>query len=204
MPTPTPQLIDQLDPMINGWPTSQPNPLAGTYWNLLSLKGHPLIPGTRIILSFSDTNLNGGVGDTIYGNASCNDYNGPVYISGHQFRLGITQIYLVGCQQNLSEQENIYFKTLTDLPQQIADYQITSDGDRTMLIIMDANNQPALMYVKISLDLYQNLSTTRILPTPLSTETSVLTSTPLFTISPIASTSTVLASSTMTSTAVPR
>ncbi|MFC2029222.1 META domain-containing protein [Chloroflexota bacterium] len=110
--------------------------LRDTAWDLTSLTGSDLIPGTKITLEF--------VGDEISGTAGCNHYGGTYETSGDSLTLVDLYATEMGClePQGILEQEATYLSALRSA----AGYQI--EGDR--LEILDGAGKEILVYVAVS------------------------------------------------------
>ena len=152
-PTPTPRPINTLTPTQTVLPTSGPNPLTGTYWNLILFKGQPLINGTAIVLGFYDEGALGGY-------AGCNWYHGPYSANNQHLRLvGLFAITVRGCgNKDLMAQEESYAEAFGNTLMPGADYRLTTVGSSVQLEIMDGNSQPWSVYEAISATFYQTLS----------------------------------------------
>jgi heat shock protein HslJ len=107
--------------------------LRDTAWELESLVGKDLLPGTTITLKFSD--------DQVSGSAGCNQYGGS-YQAGEN-SLGVGDVFWteMGClePEGILEQEGLYLATLTAA----AKYQITADR----LKIFDEVGAQVLVFV---------------------------------------------------------
>lgn len=97
----------------NPEPTTTPgNPLAGTEWQLVSLRGDPLLEDTYISLSFKEEQLEGFAG--------CNHYGGGADSGGYTLtpdgKLAIPTLArtVMDCPepQGVMEQEDVYFEAL--------------------------------------------------------------------------------------------
>lgn len=117
------------------------NALRDTAWELTSLAGSDLLPGTAITIKFA--------ADQVSGSAGCNTYGGSYEVSGD--RLDLPDLYAteMGCLEpaGILEQESAYLTALRSA----AGYQI--DGDR--LEILDETGKEILVYFASSLELEQ-------------------------------------------------
>jgi heat shock protein HslJ len=107
---------------------------------LVLLKGQPLIQGTSITLRFQD--------DKIYGDLSCNSYDGPFYAHDKQLRLEWLEVTVVGCLPDyLNVQGQAYADALAaPILHQPGAYRLIKDGSRIQLEILDSNGEPMLVY----------------------------------------------------------
>jgi heat shock protein HslJ len=117
---------------------SGPNALADTAWELESLTGGAVLPGTTITLEFSD--------DQISGSAGCNHYGGSYQTSGDSLSTGDLFATEMACldPKGILEQEQAYLTAL----RAAARAQVT--GDR--LEIYDNAGTRVLVFVAVSLD----------------------------------------------------
>jgi heat shock protein HslJ len=115
------------------------NALRDTAWELTSLAGNELLPGTTITLEFT--------ADEISGSAGCNHYGGSYKISGDGLNLVDLYATEMACLEptGILEQESAYLSAL----RLAATYQI--DGRR--LEIVDETGTQALVYVASGPDL---------------------------------------------------
>ena len=117
------------------------NALRDTAWELTSLAGSDLLPGTAITIKFA--------ADQVSGSAGCNTYGGSYEVSGD--RLDLPDLYAteMGCLEpaGILEQESAYLTALRSA----AGYQI--DGDK--LEILDETGKEILVYFASSLELEQ-------------------------------------------------
>jgi heat shock protein HslJ len=113
--------------------------LRDTAWELTSLAGSDLLPGTTITLGFT--------ADEISGSAGCNHYGGSYKISGDSLNLGDLYATEMGCLEpaGILEQETAYLAALG----LAARYQI--DGHR--LELLDEAGTQILVYVASSSEL---------------------------------------------------
>ena len=80
--------------------------LRDTAWELESLTGNDLLPGTKITLEFS--------GDQVSGSAGCNQYGGSYQARGDSLSVGDVFSTEMGClePEGILEQETAYLATL--------------------------------------------------------------------------------------------
>jgi heat shock protein HslJ len=82
------------------------DPLNGTSWQVTTLSGASLVPGTEITATFEDGEVSG---------KACNNYGGEYQVSGD--KLTITRVFWteMACldPQGIMEQETAYLKLLT-------------------------------------------------------------------------------------------
>jgi len=107
-------------------------PLAGTEWNLVSLNGKDLIPGTRITATFKGNLINGYTG--------CNEYNAAMEIENDVFTyIKISSVTEVLCAkpEGRMEQERMYLQTLETVSKYILkDKRLemkNGDGDNVLI-----------------------------------------------------------------------
>jgi heat shock protein HslJ len=117
------------------------NALRDTAWELASLAGSDLLPGTTITIEFA--------ADQVSGSAGCNHYGGSYKTSGESLNLVDLYATEMGCLEpaGILEQEAAYLGAL----RMAARYQI--DGRR--LEILDETGTKSLVYVALSSDLEQ-------------------------------------------------
>ena len=112
------------------------NRLRDTAWELTTLTGSDLLPGTAITIEFTV--------DEVSGSAGCNTYGGSYKVSGD--RLDLPDLYAteMGCLEpaGILEQEATYLTALRSA----AGYQI--DGSR--LEILDGAGKEILVYIAVS------------------------------------------------------
>jgi heat shock protein HslJ len=115
------------------------NALRDTAWELTSLAGSELLPGTRITIEFA--------ADQVSGSAGCNTYGGSYKATGDSLNLVDLYATEMGCLEpaGILEQELAYLGALRS----VARYQI--DGRR--LEILDETGTKILVYVALSPDL---------------------------------------------------
>ena len=108
--------------------------LRDTAWELESLTGNDLLPGTKITLEFS--------GDQVSGSAGCNQYGGSYQARGDSLSVGDVFSTEMGClePEGILEQETAYLATLMTA----ARYQIV--GNR--LEILDEAGTQILVFVQ--------------------------------------------------------
>jgi heat shock protein HslJ len=109
------------------------NALRDTAWELASLSGRGLLPGTSITIEFSV--------DEVSGSAGCNHYWGSYKVSGNSLTMSDVFSTEMGCPepQGILEQEGVYFAALN-----VADsYQFASD----QLEIFDEAGGRVLVFV---------------------------------------------------------
>jgi heat shock protein HslJ len=115
------------------------NALRDTAWELASLVGSGLLPGTTITLEFS--------GDQISGSAGCNQYGGSYETSGDRLRIGDVFATEMACLEptGILEQEQAYLTAL----RAAASYQIID----ARLEILDETGAQALAFVALDTEL---------------------------------------------------
>jgi len=115
------------------------NALGDTAWELASLAGSGVLPGTTITLKFS--------GDQISGSAGCNQYGGSYKTSGNSLRISDVFATEMGCLEpkGILEQEQAYLTAL----RAAARYQIVSDR----LEIFDETGSQGLAFVALGSEL---------------------------------------------------
>jgi len=93
------------------------NALRDTAWELESLTGDDVLPGTTITLKFS--------GDQVSGSAGCNQYGGSYQAGENSLSIGDVFSTEMGCLEpaGILEQETAYLTALRTA----ATYQITAD-----------------------------------------------------------------------------
>jgi heat shock protein HslJ len=94
---------------------SDANALRNTAWELESLAGNAVLPGTTIMLEFSE--------DQISGSAGCNQYGGSYQAGENNLSVGDVFATEMGCMepQGILEQETAYLTALST----VATYQVT-------------------------------------------------------------------------------
>lgn len=110
------------------------NDLRGTAWELASLSGSGLLPGTSITIEFSD--------DGVSGSAGCNHYWGSYQVSGNSLTMSDVFSTEMGCPEPLGilEQEGVYLAALN-----VGDsYQFAGD----QLEIFDEVGKRVLVFAK--------------------------------------------------------
>jgi heat shock protein HslJ len=112
------------------------NALRDTAWELMTLAGSELLPGTRITIEFS--------ADQVSGSAGCNTYRGSYKTSEDSLNLVDLYATEMGCLEpaGILEQESAYLTALRSA----ATYQI--DGHR--LEIFDESGTKILVYLASS------------------------------------------------------
>jgi heat shock protein HslJ len=89
-------------------PTSKKAPeglLSGTNWQLQQLGGQGAIAGNQPTLSFTQAGR-------VSGSGSCNQFSGPVAVSGKSIAFGALASTKIACAEALNAQESTYFKAL--------------------------------------------------------------------------------------------
>lgn len=81
--------------------------MIGTVWNLVSLNGESLVPGTTITAEFRD---DGKIGGT----SGCNAYNASYELSGSSITIGPAMGTLMACPEPIMDQETAYLGYLQD------------------------------------------------------------------------------------------
>jgi heat shock protein HslJ len=109
------------------------NALRDTAWELESLTGSDVLPGTTITLKFAD--------DQVSGSAGCNQYGGSYQAGENSLSIGDVFSTEMGClePEGILEQEGVYLATL----RAAATYQITADR----LEIFDEAGAQVLVFV---------------------------------------------------------
>jgi len=109
------------------------NALRDTVWELESLTGDDVLPGTTITLKFSD--------DQVSGSAGCNQYGGSYQAGENSLSVGDVFSTEMGClePEGILEQEGVYLTALSVA----ATYQITADR----LEIFDEAGAQVLVFV---------------------------------------------------------
>jgi len=109
------------------------NALRDTAWELESLTGDAVLPGTTITLKFS--------GDQVSGSAGCNQYGGSYQAGENSLSIGDVFSTEMGClePEGILEQETAYLTALSTA----ATYQITAD----QLEIFDKAGAQVLVFV---------------------------------------------------------
>jgi heat shock protein HslJ len=113
--------------------SSGSNDLSGTTWELASLSGSDLLPGTSITLEFTD--------EEVSGSAGCNHYGGSYQVSGSSLTFSDVFQTEMACPEppGVLEQEGVYLAALN-----VADsYQIIGDH----LEILDKADEQLLVFV---------------------------------------------------------
>ena len=89
---------------LPGLPTG--DPLKGTSWRLVTLRGAGLIPGTEITATFEDGHV-GGI-------AGCNHYGGSYQVSGDKLTVDAMFMTEMACMdpEGVMEQEQQYLELL--------------------------------------------------------------------------------------------
>jgi heat shock protein HslJ len=107
--------------------------LRDTAWELESLTGNDVLPGTTITLKFSD--------DQVSGSAGCNQYGGSYQAGENSLSVGDVFSTEMGClePEGILEQEGVYLAAL----RAAATYQITADR----LEIFDEAGAQVLVFV---------------------------------------------------------
>ena len=107
--------------------------LRDTAWELESLTGSDVLPGTTITLKFS--------GDQVSGSAGCNQYGGSYQAGENSLSVGDVFSTEMGClePEGILEQEGVYLTALSVA----ATYQITADR----LEIFDEAGAQVLVFV---------------------------------------------------------
>ena len=112
---------------------SDANALRNTAWELESLAGNAVLPGTTITIEFSD--------DQVSGSAGCNHYEGNY--QAEENRLSVSNVFSteMGCLEptGILEQETAYLTALSAA----ATYQITADR----LEMFDETGDQVLVFV---------------------------------------------------------
>jgi heat shock protein HslJ len=116
---------------------SDANALRNTAWELESLAGNPVLPGTTITLEFSDNQISGSAG--------CNQYGGSYQTGEDNLSVGDIFATEMGCMepQGILEQETAYLAALGTA----ATYQVTADR----LEIYDDAGAQILVFVALRL-----------------------------------------------------
>jgi heat shock protein HslJ len=109
--------------------TAPPPPLVGS-WTLVTMLGNPVTPGTTITANFDNGQLSGSGG--------CNTYNTTYTTSGNSISIGFPTTTQVACEDDIIQQENIYFNVLTSS----ASYQLSGPT----LAMFDGGGQLVLQY----------------------------------------------------------
>lgn len=108
--------------------------LPNTEWLLTSMRGKPLIEGTRITLQFDEKGAGGYSG--------CNWYGGDYTLSGSKLTFGLVSATARGCmQRGVGRQESDYHAILRNL----GDFKV--DDDR--LVMHDPSGNPVLEFTRI-------------------------------------------------------
>jgi heat shock protein HslJ len=109
------------------------NDLRGTEWELASMSGSGLLPGTSITIEFTD--------EEVSGSAGCNHYGGSYQISGSSLTFSDVFWTEMACPepQGILEQEGEYLAALNDADS----YQLASD----QLVILDEAGGQLLVFV---------------------------------------------------------
>jgi len=107
--------------------------LRDTAWELESLTGSDVLPGTTITLKFAD--------DQVSGSAGCNQYGGSYQAGENSLSVGDVFSTEMGClePEGILEQEGVYLTALSVA----ATYQITADR----LEIFDEAGAQVLVFV---------------------------------------------------------
>jgi heat shock protein HslJ len=107
--------------------------LRDTAWELESLTGNDVLPGTTITIEFS--------GDQVSGSAGCNQYGGSYQAGENSLSVGDVFSTEMGClePEGILEQEGVYLAAL----RAAAAYQITADR----LEIFDEAGAQVLVFV---------------------------------------------------------
>lgn len=87
------------------------NPLAGTFWYLLSIGDNALIPYTQITAGFNVDES--GVTGTVSGDSGCNAYNAGVSTESGAFAVSPIVTTAKACENNVMEQEGGYLDWLS-------------------------------------------------------------------------------------------
>ena len=113
--------------------------LQDTGWELESLTGNDLLPGTTITLKFE--------GEQISGSAGCNQYGGSYQAGADSLSVGDTFATEMGCMEpaGILEQESAYLTALGTA----ATYQVAADR----LEVYDDAGTQILVFVASSLEL---------------------------------------------------
>jgi heat shock protein HslJ len=116
---------------------SDANALRNTAWELESLAGNAVLPGTTITLEFSD--------DQISGSAGCNQYGGSYQTGEDNLSVGDIFATEMGCiePEGILEQETAYLTALGTA----ATYRVTADR----LEIYDDAGAQILVFVALRL-----------------------------------------------------
>jgi heat shock protein HslJ len=109
------------------------NELRGTAWELASMSGSGLLPGTSITIEFTD--------EEVSGSAGCNHYGGSYQISGSSLTFSDVFSTEMACPepQGILEQEGEYLAALNDADS----YQLASD----QFEILDEAGEQLLVFV---------------------------------------------------------
>jgi heat shock protein HslJ len=92
--------------------------LEGTRWQLESLNGTPVVPGSTVTLQFDAENFAGG-------NSGCNSYGGSYSLDGSSIEFSEIASTLMACMDDgIMDQEAAYLGALNSAQ------QVTLDGDR--------------------------------------------------------------------------
>lgn len=90
--------------------------LPGTYWTLVSLNGHELLPDSVISAAFKTSDM---IPIYLFGRAGCNDYSSPVELdeerSGALHIPDVKAATVRSCHPDLLEQENEYLAALRNV-----------------------------------------------------------------------------------------
>jgi heat shock protein HslJ len=106
--------------------------LDGTSWALTELNGKPVVEGSPALLSFS--------GETVSGNASCNQFGGAYSARGGRIEIRETFSTLMACLDGgLMEQETAYLSAL-----QAAEQYELRDGN---LLLMNSAGAVTLVFM---------------------------------------------------------
>jgi heat shock protein HslJ len=110
------------------------NDLRGKAWELASLSGNGLLPGTAITIEFTDEGVSGSAG--------CNHYGGSYQVSGNSLTFSDLFWTEMACPEpsGILEQEGAYLAALNDANS----YQLASD----QLVILDEAGGQRLVFVK--------------------------------------------------------
>jgi heat shock protein HslJ len=110
------------------------NDLSDTSWELASLSGSDLLPGTTITLEFTD--------DEASGSAGCNRYWGSYQVSGSSLTVSEPFRTEMACPEppGVLEQEGAYLEALSD----VESYKLASD----QLELLDEAGGQLLVFVK--------------------------------------------------------
>jgi heat shock protein HslJ len=109
------------------------NDLPGTSWELTTLSGSELLPGTAITLDFEEEDLSGSAG--------CNHYGAGYQLSENSLSVGDIAVTEMACPepQGILEQEAAYLTALSGA----ASYQVAGE----QLEIRDETSEQVLLFV---------------------------------------------------------